>query len=66
MSDFGMFTDAGEELAADVVALARKYQLNDKSINAILWALSENETFAEISDTVVRERVFDEVSTVEL
>lgn len=66
MNEFGMFTDAGENLIADVIALARKHQLNDKSVNQILWALSENEVFAEASDTVVREQVFAVLSTVSL
>ena len=66
MNEFGMFTDAGEDLMADVVTLARKYQLNDRSVGLILQALAENEVFAESTDTVVRERVFASVSTVSL
>ena len=56
--EFGMFTDAGEDMLYDFVKFANKYQLNDKSVTAILWALSENEVFAEASDTAVREQVF--------
>jgi hypothetical protein len=66
MAEFGMFTDAGEELMTDVVRLARKYQLNDRSVTMMLQALAENEVFAESTDTVVRERVFASVSTVSL
>ena len=66
MNEFGMFTDAGEELMADVVRLARKYQLNDRSVTMMLQALAENEVFAESTDTVVRERVFASVSTVSI
>jgi len=56
--EFGMFTDAGEDMLHDFVKFANKYQLNDKSVTDILWALSENEVFAEASDTAVREQVF--------
>ena len=66
MREYGMFTDLGEELAGDVVALARKYALNDRSIEQMLWALAENEAFSELSDTVVRENVFDAVQTCTL
>ena len=66
MQEFGMFTDQGEELANEIVALARKYALNDRSIEQMLWALAENEAFSELSDTVVRENVFDAVQTCTL
>lgn len=56
--EFGMFTDDGESAVVDVVHLAMKYALNDRSVRLMLEALSENETFEEASDTVVRERVF--------
>jgi hypothetical protein len=56
--DYGMFTDQGDALVHDFVMFVDKYQLNDRSINAMLWAISENETFSEASDTVVRENVF--------
>ncbi len=58
MNEYGMFTDQGNALIDDLVIFANKYQLNDKSINAMLWAISENDTFSEASDTVVRDNVF--------
>jgi len=60
--EFGMFTDAGEQMVSEFVAFANKWQLNDASISKILWAISENEVYAETSDTVVRERVFDSLT----
>lgn len=56
--EFRMFSDAGDQLIGAFVEFANKYQLNDKSINECLWAISENEAYAEAADTVVRERVF--------
>ena len=58
MNEYGMYRDQGDALIDDLVIFANKYQLNDKSINAMLWAISENDTFAEASDTVVRDNVF--------
>lgn len=56
--EFGMFTDTGEEVVSQVVKLACTYALSDTTINQMLVALSNDEAFAEASDTVVRERVF--------
>lgn len=58
MDDYGMFTSQGDALIQDFIALVDKYQLNDKSINAMLLDISENETFSEAFDTVVRDKVF--------
>jgi hypothetical protein len=58
MNEYGMYRDQGDALIDDLVIFANKYQLNDKSINAMLWAISENDTFSEASDTVVRDNVF--------
>ena len=55
---YGMFTESGNEMIADLVAFANKYQLSDKSVVDALWAIAETEGFAEASDTVVRENVF--------
>lgn len=57
-AEYGMFTDQGNELIDDVIKLANRHQLHDRSINAILLALAENEAFDEAADTVVREKVF--------
>lgn len=54
---YGMFTDHGNDVVHQLVVLAKKHMLNDKSVIAMLKALSENETFSEAGDTVVRERV---------
>ena len=54
---YGMFTDHGNDVVHQLVVLAKKHMLNDKSVIAMLKALSENETFSEADDTVVRERV---------
>ena len=54
---YGMFTSHGNEVVHELVLLAKKHMLNDKSVIAMLKALGENETFSEATDTVVRERV---------
>lgn len=59
LHEYGMFTDSGERMVEEFVAFANKFQLNDQSINKILWAIAENEVYAEASDTVVRENVFN-------
>lgn len=58
MNDYRMFTDQGDALIDDFVKLVDKYQLNDRSIKLMLSAISENETFSEAADTMVREAVF--------
>ena len=55
---YGMFTESGNEMIADLVAFANKHQLSDKSVVDALWAIAKTEGFAEASDTVVRENVF--------
>ena len=59
LHEYGMFTDSGERMVEEFVAFANKWQLHDQSINKILWAIAENEIYAEASDTVVRENVFN-------
>lgn len=56
--DFGMMSDAGEDMIYDLVKLANKFMLNDSTVNAMLLAISNEEVYAEATDTVVRERVF--------
>ena len=58
MTKFGMFTESGDEMIADFVVFAGKYQLSNKAVVDALWAIAETEGFAEASDTVVRENVF--------
>ena len=58
VKEYGMFTDAGESMINEFVTFANKHQLSDGVVNKILWAISEDEVFAEASDTAVREQVF--------
>jgi len=56
--DYHMFTDQGDALIHDLVMLVDKYQLHDRSVLLMLSAISENDTFLEATDTLVREAVF--------
>ena len=56
--DYQMFTDQGDALIHDLVMLVDKYQLHDKSVLLMLSAISENDTFLEATDTLVKEAVF--------
>jgi len=56
--DYKMFTDQGDALIHDLVMLIDKYQLHDRSVLLMLSAISENDTFLEATDTLVREAVF--------
>jgi hypothetical protein len=61
MTDFGMFTDAGETVVASLVDLAKKSALPWDTVETMLQALSNNEVFSEASDTAVREAVYCEL-----
>lgn len=59
MSDYAMFTDAGNAAVQDIVALAKRQGLSWGIAYAMLSALSEDERFSEATDTAVRECVYD-------
>jgi uncharacterized protein YfaA (DUF2138 family) len=59
MSDYAMFTDAGNAAVKDIVALVKRQGLNWGIAYSMLSALSEDERFSEATDTAVRECVYD-------
>lgn len=50
-----MFTDAGDAVVANLVAMAKTHSLSDVVVMAMMEAISKDECFAEITDTEVRE-----------
>jgi hypothetical protein len=59
MSDYAMFSDAGNAAVQDIVGLAKRQKLSWKVTYSLLMALSEDERFGEATDTAVRECVYD-------
>ncbi len=59
MSDYSMFTDAGNAAVHDLVSLVKRQGLNWSIAHSMLSALSEDERFSEATDTAVRECVYD-------
>jgi hypothetical protein len=57
--EFGMFTDAGNDIVGDIVDVAKSYQLSWKATYALLQAVAKDERFGEALDTAVREYVYD-------
>jgi hypothetical protein len=56
---FGMFSDEGNQAVADVVAFAQKLSMDWTGVLGLLEQLSKKEDFAEATDTMVREIVYD-------
>jgi DNA-binding IclR family transcriptional regulator len=61
MKDFGMFTEMGNNAVVSLVELATKAMLPWSTVESMLEALSQNEVYAEATDTVVREAVYCEL-----
>jgi len=59
MSDYAMYTDAGNAAIQDLVSLVKRQGLNWSIAHAMLSALSDDERFGEATDTAVRECVYD-------
>jgi hypothetical protein len=59
MSDYAMFSDAGNAAVQDLVALAKRQGLSWKVTYSMLSALGDDERFGEATDTAVRECVYD-------
>lgn len=57
--EFGMFTDAGNDIVSDIVDVAKSYQLSWSATYAMLEAVAKDERFKEALDTAVREQVYD-------
>jgi len=56
---YGMFSDEGNQAVAEVVEFATKMDMDWNSVYGLLQQLSKKEDFAEATDTMVREIVYD-------
>ena len=56
---FGMFSDEGNQAVAEVVEFATKMDMDWNSVYGLLQQLSKKADFAEATDTMVREIVYD-------
>jgi len=54
-----MYTDAGNEVVADIVKIAKKHKFDWRMTYSYLCDLAENENFSEATDTEVRYAVYD-------
>ena len=59
--DYGMFTDAGNAVVADLVAFAKTHGLSYPVVMSMMDAIGSDECFGEITDTAVREEIGDEL-----
>lgn len=57
--DYGMFTESGNSLVADVIQMAKTYGLNHTVVMRMMESIAKEEDFGEIADTEVRESVGD-------
>jgi len=61
-TEYGMFTEAGNREIDKIVDFARQYRLSrTQVITALELFANDNPDFAEATDTVVRERVWEEL-----
>ena len=58
MTNFSMFTDAGNDAVGSIVKLAIAQNLSWTVVHGLLKALAQDERFGEATDTVVRETVY--------
>jgi hypothetical protein len=59
--EFGMFTEEGDYEVYRIVDLAKRARLTWNQVSGLLQQLSNTEGFEEALDTVVRERVWEEL-----
>ena len=59
--DYGMFTDAGNAVVADLVDFAKTHGLSYPVVMSMMDAIGSDECFGEITDTAVREEIGDEL-----
>jgi len=52
---YGMFTDAGDAVVANLVSMAKTHGFSDVVVMAMMSAIAKDECYAEITDTEVRE-----------
>ena len=56
--NFGMYTDAGNEVVADIVKIAKKHEFDWRMTHSYLCDLAKDDRFCEAKDTAVREIVY--------
>jgi hypothetical protein len=59
--EYGMFTEEGDYEVYRIVDLAKRARLTWHQVNGLLQQLSSDPAFEEAGDTVVRERVWEEL-----
>jgi hypothetical protein len=59
--EYGMFTEEGDYEVYRIVDLAKRAKLTWNQVKGLLEQLSDNPEFEEAMDTVVRERVWEEL-----
>ena len=59
MTDYGMFTDTGNQKVAVIVDFASKNHLGWQEVMPMLRNLADQDGFGEAMDTVVRECVYE-------
>ena len=59
--EYGMFTEEGDYEVFRIVDLAKRARLTWHQVSGLLTQLSNTEGFEEAMDTVVRERVWEEL-----
>jgi hypothetical protein len=57
MNNYGMFTDAGNALVANLVMTAKTFDLSDTTVLSLMNSFQKDPKFSEITDTEVRECV---------
>ena len=57
--NFAMFTESGNSLVRDLVAMAQRYGLQDNVVLGMMNAIAKDHNFSEITDTAVRESIGD-------
>jgi hypothetical protein len=55
--NYGMFSDAGNAVVADLIKMAKNHSLSDEIVMAMMNAIAKDECFGEIEDTEVREEI---------
>ena len=59
--EFGMFTEQGDYEIYRIVDLAKRARLTWHQVSGLLLQLADNPAYEEATDTVVRERVWEEL-----
>jgi hypothetical protein len=59
--EYGMFTEQGDYEVFRIVDLAKRARLTWHQVSGLLQQLADNPAYEEAIDTVVRERVWEEL-----